>query len=320
MTTKTIAIDIGYGDIKVFFNDTKGKPHFFKFTNAISFAENSSVNLNQNALELFTFNDLEYLVGDQALLGTPLITRQYNYMHEYAPLLVYKALKMAGFTPNDDIKLITGLSLKDWIHAEEFGERLANIFVNSELYKIEVNDIYVVPQGKGIYIDYKNTNKDIITEDFFAIVDIGYNTFDHLIFMNGVPIPNKNYANTLGVNKLVQELQKHLSKLLNTQFSEQETKDILLNRSVRIGAKTHDLTNIISKELMKYSKLLQNEIFSKNGDIINKVFKVIISGGGAYLLQENDVQIFDHQDYSNSPYEFANVRGYYQELEGILSE
>ncbi len=315
-----IAIDIGYGDPKIYFKNNKGEEVYFKFTNAISFAGNSSVDYNQNALEVFTFNDLEYLVGEQALLNKPFITRQYSYMYEYAPLLLYKALKMSGVKPSDEIKLITGLALKDWSKAEEFGERLSNIFVNNEHYKIDPENIYIVPQGKGVYIDYKISNHDEIKEDFFAVLDIGYNTFDHLIFMNGIPIPNKNYANTYGVNTLVQELQKYLNKELNIVFSEQEVKDILLNRSVRIGAKTHDLTDVISKEILKYSKLLQNEIFSKNGDVINKVFKVIISGGGAYLLKENNIEIFDHQVYSNTPYEFANVRGYYKELEGIISE
>ncbi len=312
--TKLVAIDIGYGDVKVYVKGTDNLPCFFKFTNAISFAGNSSVNYHQNALDEYTFNDLEYLVGEQALLNNPFITRTYDYMREYAPLLVYKALKMAGVQPTDNIKLITGLSLKDWAKASEFGERLANIFVNAEHYKLAPENIYIVPQGKGVYIDYKNSHDDIV-EDFFAILDIGYNTFDHLLFMNGAPIPNKNYANTLGVNNLVQELQKHLTKELNVTFSEQEVKDILLNRGVRIGAKTHDLSLIIKKEIAKYSKILHNEIMSKNGDIINKVYKVIISGGGAYLLQENNAQLFDHQVYSDTPYEYANVRGYYYELE-----
>lgn len=311
--TTLIAIDIGYGDIKVFLKDKDGIDSYFKFTNAVSFAGNTSVNYNQNALEVFTYNDLEYVVGDDALWNKPFVARRYQYLHEHAPLLLYKALKMAKISPNDKIKLITGLSLKDWSKAAEFGQRLSNFFVNGEHYSIAPEDIYIVPQGKGVYIDYKKSQK--IINDCFAIVDIGYNTFDFLVFMNGSPIPNKNYANTLGVSNLVTELQKYLTKeFSNVTFSEQEVKTILFNKHVRIGAQTYDLSLPIKKEIIKYSKMLQNEILEKNEDMINKVFKVIISGGGAYLLKEEDVQIFDHQDYSNTPYEFANVRGYYYEL------
>lgn len=303
-----IAIDIGYGDIKVFINDK-----FFKFTNAISYSGNSSVDYKQNALDVFNFNDMEYLVGEQSLINTPFITRDYSYLYEYAPLLVYKALKMAKVKLDDEIHLITGLSLKDWNKAEEFGERLSNIFVNNEHFKIDMDHIRIVPQGKGVYVDLKS-NMAKVEEDFFAIVDIGYNTFDFLVFMDNKPIPNKNYANTLGVNTLIQELQKHLNKTLNYNFSEQDCKNILLKKSVRLGSTNHDLTNVINKEILKYSKLLHNEILAKNGDLINRVCNVVISGGGAYLLKEINAQIFEHQIFSELPYEFANVRGYYKEI------
>ena len=305
---KKIAIDIGYGDIKVLTENQT-----FKFTNAISFSGHTAINLNQNALEVFLFNDMDYLVGDEALLNKPFISRNYEYLYEYAPLLVYKALKLANITSKDNIQVVTGLSLKDWDKANEFGERLCSIFVNNELYKIEPENIKIVPQGKGIYLDYKINNK-ITNNDFLAIVDIGYNTFDFLIFKDGKPLPNKNYANTLGVNVLIQELQKYLNKELNIMFSEQECKDILLNKSIRVGAKTHDLTNVVNKEIKMYSKLIYNEITAKNSDFINKVFNVVISGGGAYILESINIQIFDHQIYSKIPYEFANVRGYYEEF------
>jgi plasmid segregation protein ParM len=307
MANKLIAIDPGYGEVKVF----DGKKEF-KFVNAISFAGNTSVDYNQNALNIFSFNDMEYLVGDQALINNPFITRNYDYLEEYVPLLVYQAFKLANIKSTDTIKLITGLSLKDWSKANDFGERLMNIYVNNEHYVIEPENIKIVPQGKGIYTDYKaNNNSD---EDYYAIVDIGYNTFDFLLFLNGKPVPNKNYANTLGVNTLVQEVQKITNKLFQVQFSEQEIREIVLKKAVRIGAKNHDLSHIIDKEILKYSKLLSNEILAKNGDLINKVFKIIISGGGAYLLEQLKSNLFDHQVFSNPPYEFANVRGYYREL------
>ena len=304
-----IALDIGYGDVKV----STGKT-CFKFTNGISFAGNTTVDYAQNALEIYTFNDIEYLVGEQALLNNPFITRDYSYLYEYAPLLVYKALKLAKIKPSSNIEIVTGLSLKDWHKAEEFGERLSNIYVNKEHYNIAPENIKIVPQGKGIYIDHKSEKNNCITEDFFAIVDIGYNTFDFLMFLNGKPIPNKNYANTLGVNQLVIEIQKYLNKNFNANFSEQETKEILLKKAVRIGAKNHDLSAVIDKEILKYSKLLQNEIVAKNGDLINKVYNVIISGGGAYLLEQINAKLFDHQIYSKAPYEFSNVRGYFEEF------
>ena len=202
-----IAIDIGYGDVKV--SAENGKT--FKFTNAISYAGATSVDYGSNALEIFNFEGIEYLVGEQALLNDPFITREYANLFQYAPLLVYKALKMLGIKPGEEIQLATGLSLKDYDKAAEFGKNLTKIFVNEELYEIKPKNIKIKPQGRGIYVDFKN-NLPKIELDFFAIVDIGYNTFDFLVYMNDKPVPNKNYANTLGVNIVVQQVQIVLNK------------------------------------------------------------------------------------------------------------
>lgn len=304
-----IAIDIGYGDVKV--SAENGKT--FKFTNAISYAGATSVDYGSNALEIFNFEGIEYLVGEQALLNDPFITREYANLFQYAPLLVYKALKMLGIKPGEEIQLATGLSLKDYDKAAEFGKNLTKIFVNEELYEIKPKNIKIKPQGRGIYVDFKN-NLPKIELDFFAIVDIGYNTFDFLVYMNDKPVPNKNYANTLGVNIVVQQVQIVLNKQFKSNFSEQEVNQFLLTKQVRIGSTTHDISHTIRTEVSKYVMKLKNEINAKNSDIISKVFNVVISGGGAYLLEEHKIKMFDHEAYSKTPHEFANVRGYLAEI------
>jgi plasmid segregation protein ParM len=304
-----IAIDIGYGDVKVVTDK-----HEFKFTNAIAFAGVNAVDYGDDAGEVFLYGDKNFFVGESALLHSPLITRNYQYLEKYAPLLVYKALKMAKIKPTDEIEVITGLSLIDFNNnAKSFGKRLSTINVNNEIFNIELKNITVLPQGVGIYIDYKNTH-NITTDDFFAIIDIGYNTFDFLVFQNGSPIKSKCYANTHGVNTLIQQLQAILGKQFNSQFNEQEVKDFLATKSFRIGKHHHDISNIVQQQLEIYAEIINNEVSAKNQDILNRVFGIIISGGGAYLLKESNTQIFDHQIFSNAPYEFANVRGYFSFL------
>ena len=114
MTANTVvAIDIGYGDIKVYLRSDNNVEHYFKFTNAISFAGNSSVSSAQNALEVFKFNDQEYIVGDDALWNNPFTARRYQYLYDYAPLLVYKAFKMAKLIESIPAKLST-VSQPSW--------------------------------------------------------------------------------------------------------------------------------------------------------------------------------------------------------------
>jgi len=303
-----IAIDIGYGDVKV-----KSGDKFFKFTNAISFVGNSTVNY-ESSLDVFKFNGDEYLVGEEALSRKPFITRDFSYLLEYAPLLVYKALTMAGVKAEDEIQLITGLSLKDWDKKIQFGQALTSIFVNDELIKIKPQNIRLVPQGKGVYLDYKTTHNIAAQDDYIAIVDIGFNTFDFLVFKDGATVKEYNYANTNGVNTIVTEVGKVLSREYPVNFSEQEIKEMLNTKQLRIGSKTHDLTAIVQKEINRYCKMIKNEIQSKNPELIHRVFKIVISGGGAHLLADNSIEMFEHQSFSDTPYEFANVRGYALEL------
>lgn len=303
-----IAIDVGYGDVKV-----KAGDKLFKFTNAISFVGNSTVNY-ESSLNVYKFNGEEYLVGDEALPRKPFITRDFGYLLEFAPLLVYKALKMAGATSSDDIQLITGLSLKDWDKKMEFGKTLTSIFVNDELFKIKPSQIKLVPQGKGVYLDYKSTHPLTDDEDYVAVVDIGFNTFDFLVFKNGSTVKEYNYANTNGVNAIVNEIGKVLNRDYPVHFSEQEIKDFIKTKNIRLGSQVHDISAVVQKEVNRYCKLANNEIQSKNPELLHRVFKIIISGGGAHILEANNIKMFDHQDYCSTPHEFANVRGYFMEL------
>ena len=105
-----------------------------------------------------------------------------------------------------------------------------------------------------------------------------------------------------------------MNKEFNTQFNEQEVKDFLATKSLRIGKHYHDISSIVQQQLEIYAEIIYNEVSAKNQDILNRVFAIIISGGGAYLLKESNTQIFDHQVFSGMPYEFANVRGYFSVL------
>jgi len=298
-----IAVDIGYGDEKVY-TDNK----LYKFPNAIATAGISVVEMANTTQTKYNFEGAEYVIGEQALLNQPFKTRSFQYLKEYSPLLIYKILKDQNIEVSDVVNIVCGLSIKDWALKDEFIERVQNnIFVNGEHY----NNVTVklIPQGVGIYEYYKNKNK--IEEDFFAVLDIGYNTLDFFVFQNGNPIDNAYFANTNGVNLITTEVVKLIAKQFNLHISEQDAKNILLNKKIRIQNSQHDLTIEINKLIKNYSKQIVNEIMNHNQLLLNKVAGVIIAGGGAYILREADVKMFDHEIYPDVEYEYANVLGYY---------
>ncbi len=304
MSKYYLAIDPGYGDVKVF----DGKKEF-KFVNAIAYAGNTQGGIKNAQIEQFEFEGYKYLVGEDATYNDPMITRDYKYLEKYSPLLIYKVLKMLGVETTDEIHLVTGISIKDWHNKEEFGNRIKTIFVNGEQYKVKPK---IIPQGVGIYEQYKATHE--ISEDFFAVIDIGFNTLDAFIFKDGLPFQKYYFANTNGVNKIVQQVINIISSKVPgyTDISEQDAKEILSAKKVRIANNYVDLSTDIQQEIMIYTEQTVNNINAKFSNIINKVVGCIIAGGGAYFLRENKVKMFDHDIYPNVPFEFANVIGYWE--------
>jgi plasmid segregation protein ParM len=301
-----IAIDLGYGDEKIYYEQK-----MIKFPNAVATAGISVVNMSNSSQIKYNFEGVDYVVGEQALLNAPLKTRNFSYLKEYSPLLVYKVLKDIGINPSDKINLVCGLSIKDWGSREDFAKRLeSNVFVNSEHY----NNITVklIPQGVGIYEYYKKKYKHLIKEDFYAVLDIGYNTLDFFIFKDGNPIDNMYFANTNGVNLVATEIVKLITKNFGLHISEQDAKVILKDKSFKAHNVVHDLSLEINKLIKGYAKQIINEITNHNQLLLSKVNGVIIAGGGAYLLKDSGITMFEHEIYPDIEFEYANVVGYYQ--------
>ena len=72
------------------------------------------------------------------------------------------------------------------------------------------------------------------------------------------------------------------------------------------------MTDEIEDAEKDYAEFVIDELRSQRGDLLKVAKKVIFSGGGAYFL--DDVEILKktpNVTFSSKPYEFANVRGYY---------
>ena len=303
-TQYNIAIDLGYGDEKIYYNQTK-----IKFPNAIARSGISVVDIQNTSQDVFVFEGDEYFLGEQALLTKPLKTRNFTYLNEYSPLLIYKVLKDIGATPIDKVNIVCGLSIKDWGSRHEFAKRIENsIFVNGEHF----NNVTVklIPQGVGIYEYYKRNHK--VEDDFLAVLDIGYNTLDFFIFKDGAPLSNEYFANTNGVNLITTEIIKLIAKKFNLHVTEQDAKIILKNKWFRVQNEKQDLTLEINKLINNYAKQTINEITNHNQLLLNSVAGVIVAGGGAYILKEAGISMFKHEVYPDIEYEYANVIGYYQ--------
>ncbi len=297
--TQRIAIDIGYGDTKVMIKDK-----IFKFASAIEKKKEAQANYQEIINDVYEFGGKQYTVGDKAL-SNAISTRGFNFLVKYSPLIVYHAIKLAGLDTTKPIHIITGLSIINWQEKEQFTNALKKINVNNEIIEPKIK---LMAQGQGIYHDYKEK----LDKGDVCIVDIGYNTFDFLVFTDGNPRQDLSFATKKGSNEIITELQTKIKKRFQFDASEQIAKKIFINKSVEIYGELTDLTDEIEDAKKDYADFIIDELISQRGDLLKTAKKVIFSGGGAYFL--DDVKILKNTPnvaFSTKPYEFANVRGYY---------
>lgn len=290
-----IAIDIGYGDTKVVCGDKE-----FKFPSAIEREKESAAEYASSAEDVYIFDGKKYVVGERASYGA-VSTRGFNFLVKYSPLIIYHAIKKACIDTSRPIEIATGLSIVNWNDKEQFISSISKININNEIFE---PNVVLMAQGQGVFEDYKE-NKDGLV----CIVDIGYNTLDFLVFEDCKPKTNLSFATKQGVNRIVTELQTKLQKKFSTDLSEQAVKDIFIKGYILNFGEKIDLSDEISSSKEEYRDFIIDELKSKRLDLLQRSSKVIFAGGGAYFL--GGVSLPKNTVFSATPYEFANVRGYY---------
>ena len=300
MTAQNIAIDIGYGDTKVMFD---GK--CFKFPSAIEQVRQAQVSLGGNENDVYSLNGSKFKVGQKATRNA-IATRGFGFLQKYSPLLIRHAFTLAGIDINKPISLATGLSLLNYQEAQSFLAGITNFIVDDKVFELDVS---LFAQGQGIFIECP-CQKD---NKLVCIIDIGYNTLDFLAFEDNEPRSDLCFANQGGANKIIVDLQKLLTKEYKIDFSEQQAKKIFMSKEVQISGQIIDFSDTINAMTIQYADFVMDEFYNKIGDTIKLADSVVISGGGAYFLDKEYMQKeYPHIFFTQIPYEFSNVRGYYR--------
>lgn len=301
-TTQKIAIDIGYGDTKVCVQDNEGKLKVFKFPSAVARVKESHSDFGtDNMPDSYLFNGKRYFVGEKAQ-SNAMSTRGYGFLSNYGQLIAYHAITKAGLDITQPISLVTGLSIMNWSNMENFLSVMKTINVDDVVLKPSVS---LMAQGQGVLFDYDGDKDGIM-----CVVDIGYNTFDFLVFEDGKPRKDLSYADSIGANKIITDLQAIIRRELNASITEMTAKEIFVRGTVSNFGNTIDFTNEIAELKEEYNTFIMNELRTKSVDILRQAKTVIFSGGGAYFLEGTELP--ENVVFSEVPYEFGNVRGYFK--------
>lgn len=296
-----ISIDLGYGHTKVVTNKKE-----FKFPTAVAIKPSSMADYANDGDDVYVFDGKKYIVGKNAVVNAA-ATRGFNFLIKYSALLIYHSIKLAGLDTTKPIEVITALSIINWNEKEAFLDAIKTINVNNEIIEPKIT---LFAQGEGAYNDAGKG--DGIT----AIVDVGYNTFDFLVFESekneniGKPRPDISFATKNGANKIITELQNQIKKKYKCDITEQAAIQIFTDGYLMNFGQKEDLSDTIKELKEYYTEFILDELRSQRIEVLRTANKVVFSGGGAYFLS-GDMPA--NCCFSKKPYEFANSRGAYNE-------
>jgi len=295
-----IAIDLGYSSTKIQYN---GK--LYKIPTAVSYA--GSVGLDYGENFAYEFEGEKYVVGKPT--ETSFVTTDFKFLQKFAPLIVYHVCKIVGVDLNKPINISTGLAVSDWSKRAEFKERIEGIDnINNE--KVNFNIHNIIPQGAGVYYDFKNIEDNELDEKSVYVIDIGYNTINTLYFENGKPHRERAAAHVgAGVTTIIKDFTKWLEHKYNMSFSEQEALKIYIKKKFTFqGMEQQEVVEKIDELKRRFVSQLFRSILVQEKKLLATSDTVIIGGGGVYLLHESPFP--PNVKFAPSPYEFSNVRGY----------
>ena len=303
--TDKIAIDIGYGQTKI-----KYKDKITKFPTSIALFTDTGIEYGDT--NVYDFEGEKYLVGSENVLNESFSTMNFNFIYKFAPLIIYHILKRFDMVNRPKpMQVNTGLALVDWTeeNVKKFKERLSEFEVNGDKIQLTTN---LVPQGVGIYMNYQNTHKN---EDLkklnMVVIDIGYNTINLLHINKGkFQRPTSKSYPGHGVSSLIKPFRMYLENKFKTSFTDQEAMQIAIDEYMLWnGVEQEEVIEHIKNEKKKFVFKLFKSVLQDELPLLGRVHKVLISGGGAYLLQ--NAKLPPHYVIDNEPMEFSNVKGYY---------
>jgi len=301
MEDNSISIDVGYGHVKCMY-----KSKIAKFQSSICFA--TDVGNTYGDENIYDFEGDKYYVGKEASDGEAFSTSDYKFLYKFAPLLIYHVLsKFNEVDLKEPIILTSGLAMADWNNRDEFIERLSTIIVNDRTINLKVN---LVPQGAGCAMDWVYYNNDSEYPDKLTVVDIGYRTINLANFDSGRPQRKnmKSYPGH-GVSSIIKPFTSFMENKFGVTFSEQEAISIFVKGEFKYNGETQDDVAVKISELKsQFVKKMFQSVLVNDKKLLAMSDVVLISGGGAYLLQ--DVPFPPNVQFSEAPYEFAQVRGF----------
>lgn len=281
---RSLSIDVGFSSIKFAYSNAEGVTRVGKIVSSIArFPSNSFGNS-----DLIEYAGNFYCVGDLALKSpteclVPL--NSYEDLRDVYPVIIKfitKSLESIGITYDH---LVIGLSIA---HLEKATELIDWVARECE-YPAEKISVY--PQGVSSKYTIFNHGLDIDNEankgEFmnYIGVDIGFNTVDVFNVVNNQCNISSTYGfKDSGIVYICNQVSEKL-KEGGINLGTQDLKEYIETGKFHYRGKVIEIQNLVDELILPYTINLVHAIESKSKSAIDKSDRIILTGGGANLIQ-----------------------------------
>jgi plasmid segregation protein ParM len=260
------------------------------------------------------FGETAYMQGRNLASG---LSDDWVATDEHAALFMggLKALENAGVPGVDDALILVGLPGRTF---ESQRSTLASLLSSLA----PEASIRVVPQPAGPYYnlmfseDGTEDPAHVISEESWAVVEVGHYTCDFMLFRNGRYI-NWALNSTEGVRVAAQELQRLIAARHGVTVDLNEAAEILqthklknFGRTLSVDTEVSEAARVISTQVIQQA----NTLFETEA---RKLTGIILAGGGAPLVYP---YLKDHWPTTQMPLNprFSVAEGYARYAQGLL--
>ncbi len=296
---KKLVIDCGYGHVKIKYEDK-----FYKFPTSVAFAVDTGIAYGDG--DTVKYKGDAYYVGENAIVLETFNTTDFAFKKQFDPLIIYHVLKKLNLVEEatkGEIQLTLTLSLTDWKYKDEYIEATSNFEADDTSFQFQ--DIILIPQGAGVYMNYMTNHAEHPVSAI--VIDIGYNTINYMLYEHGNPqkAHSKGFAGH-GVSSIIKAFSTYLESQFSMPFSDSESQKIFLNgKFIFSGEDRSEVAQKIIELKGQFVKRLFNSILTSEKKLLATSEKVILAGGGCYLLE--GINFPANVEFISKPYEFANV-------------
>lgn len=325
MKSNNLGIDLGYGFVKA----TDGKTDYIfpsvvgsggsLFTNNFfeekpqNVINNLSVNINGNL----------FFVGDLAIKKSQFATRSLweDKIRDNNTLVLFlTAVGLFANSLNKSFNIVTGLPTACYnVYKDQMKEKLLgkhnitfNLSKKKEEIEIKIDNVEIVPQPYGTFINEFIDEKGNIIDDELkylkiGIIDVGFKTTDFLVVNGFDYIERLSDSIQVGISNAYRIFSDQIKLEYNFSIENYKLDAIFKDEKLKIYGKEKDVSRIKRDSLIKLAQKIIIEAKSLWEE--KELDRIYITGGGGIEVSKYLLDQFNNAYVVNLP-QFANVKGF----------